>query len=250
MKGKTGIVDRLVEALELMVVTDASGHPATTGFSIGKDATLLNGQPRTEFTLITNGVLDVDVVNTNHGTTYMASTFEIRSKGTTPTVLATKAAGQTNFVFKTNILPVKTGTKLGGRDITEITVPQLVHSLDLHGFKPLIDIVLQMVIGQNPLIINDKLLTGNMVSTATHAAGGTEFLGMSADPLTKKLSLNGLAPNASATDKEAYDTALTEFLFQVAGEPEVFAEIRKQGVYAAAASMLAPIELAEQHKRA
>ena len=249
VKGKTGIVDKLVAALEMMVVTDANGKPVSSGFSIGKDTRLVNGKVNPVFTLITNGVLDVDIVNTNNGATYMASTFEMRSKDATHEVLATKAAGEKDFVFKTNTLPVKAGTKLGGKDITTITVPQLVHSIDLHGFKPLLDIILQMVIGQNPLILNDKLLAGNMVSGATQAAGGTEFLGMSQDPNTNSLSLNGLADNASAADKEAYDTALTEFLFQVAGEPEVFAEIKKQGAYAGAASKLAPIEVAEQHKR-
>ena len=234
----------------MMVVNDATGNPVSSGFSIGKDTRLVNGQVNPVFTLTTSGVLDVDVVNTNNGATYMASTFEIRSKGATPTVLATKAAGQKDFVFKTNTLPVKTGTKLGGKTITEITVPQLVHSIDLHGFKPLIDIVLQMVIGQNPLILSDKLLFHNMGTTATNAMATTEFLGMTMNPKTHSLSLNGLAVNASPTDKEAYDTALTEFLFQVAGEPEVFAEIKKQGAYANMAAQLGPIEVAEQHKRA
>ena len=232
-----------------MVVTDATGKPVSSGFSIGKDTRLVGGKANPVFTLITSGVLDVDVVNTNNGATYMASTFEIRSKGATPTVLATKAAGEKDFVFKTNTLPVKTGTKLGGKTITEITVPELVHSIDLHGFKPLIDIFLQMVIGQNPLILNDKLIAGNMGTTATNSVRGTEFLGMTMNPETHSLSLNGLATNAAAADKEAYDTALTEFLFQVAGEPEVFAEITKQGAYAAMAAGLGPIELAEQHKR-
>ena len=250
VRGKTGIVDKLVTALELMVVTDANGKPVSSGFSIGKDTRLVNGQVNPVFTLITNGVLDVDIVNTNNGATYMDSTFEMRSKDATHKVLATKAAGEKDFVFKSNVLPVKAGTKLGGKDITTITVPQLVHSIDLHGFKPLLGIVLQMIIGKNSPILNETILKGNMVSTTTQAASGTEFLGMSQDPNTRSLSLNGLADNASAADKEAYDTALTEFLFQVAGEPEVFAEIKKQGAYAGAASMLAPIEVAEQHKRA
>ena len=241
-----GIIDKLATALE-MFVPHKAGKPVETLFKIGQSTTpAANG---TDFVVASSGILDVKYVTTNHATTYQAATIEMKSN-VDDSVLATKAAGTTNFVFKTNVLPVVAGVSLAGKDITTITVPQLAHAIDLRAMLPLVNMVTAKLTEAAP-IMSTNLLGFNVTKDAYKTQGVTEFLGVTIDPVTHLFSVNGLGTNPSATDKEAYDTALTEFVYQVSGMPELFNELDKSGKFAGtqAAGMITPIKSQEQHKR-